>query len=418
MLRSLFLDMNAFFASAEQHGNPRYRGRPLVVAPLATDSTSCIAASYEARPFGIRTGTPVWEARRLCPGLIVVPSRTEYYVKVHHQIIEAVERVIPVTQVLSIDEMACRLWSEDRPPDAAIALGKAVKQSIYDHVGSTLRCSVGLAPNSWLAKVASDMQKPDGLTCIQLSDLPDKLFELDLQDLPGIGENMERRLRAAGITTVRELCARSEYELTQAWGSVVGARWWHLLRGEELRPIPTRTQSIGHEHVLPPVQRTASGAHGVLTHLIHKAAARAREAGYRAGKLAISLRFVGWEEWRADTRMSPNTSDTMSLIRAFERLWAGRSADVDRCRIMKVSATLQELRAERSIPESLFVEDRQLNTLSAAMDSINRKFGRGALILGGMHGARDSAPDRIAFGSIPSCGGVSSGANSPEKKRA
>ena len=166
MLRSLFLDMNAFFASAEQHGNPRYRGRPLVVAPLNTDATSCIAVSYEARPFGIKTGTPVGEARRLCRGLIVVPSRTEYYVQLHHQIIEAVERVIPVTQVLSIDEMSCRLWREDRPPEAALALAKEVKASISTHVGPTLKCSVGLAPNSWLAKVASDMQKPDGLTCI------------------------------------------------------------------------------------------------------------------------------------------------------------------------------------------------------------------------------------------------------------
>ena len=401
MLRSLFLDMNAFFASAEQHCHPRYRERPLVVAPLNTDATSCIAVSYEARPFGIRTGTLVGEARRLCPGLIVVPSRTEYYVRLHHQIIEAVERVIPVTQVLSIDEMACRLWREDRPPEAAIALAKDIKTSIRDQVGPTLRCSIGLAPNSWLAKVASDMQKPDGLVCLLLEELPDRLFGLDLIDLPGIGENMERRLHAAGISTVRELCACSESELVRAWGSVVGARWWHLLRGEELAPIPTRTQSIGHEHVLPPVSRTAPGAHGVLTHLIHKAAARARLAGYRAGKLAISLRFVGWEEWRAETRMTPHTHDTLSLIRAFERLWAGRSADVNRCRIMKVSATLQDLRAERSIPESLFAEDRQLNTLSATMDSINRKFGRQALVLGGMHGSRDSAPDRIAFHVIP-----------------
>jgi len=402
MLRTLFIDMNAFFASAEQHLHPPYRGRPLVVAPLNTDATSCIAVSYEARKFGIRTGTLVAEARRLCPGLIVVSSRTEHYVRLHHQIIEAVERVIPVTQVLSIDEMACRLWSEDRPPEAALALAKEVKASIRDQVGPTLKCSAGLAPNSWLAKVASDMQKPDGLTCIQLDELPDRLFSLELRDLPGIGENMERRLQAAGISTVSQLCACSESELERAWGSVVGARWWHQLRGAELASVPTRTQSIGHEHVLPPVLRTARGAHGVLTHLIHKAAARARQAGYRAGKLSISLRFVGGEEWRTETRMTPHTHDTLSLIRAFERLWAKRSRDVDRYRIIKVSTTLQELRAEHSVPESLFAEDRELNTLSATMDSINRKFGRQALVLGGMHGSRDSAPDRIAFHSIPS----------------
>jgi DNA polymerase-4 len=401
MLRSLFLDMNAFFASAEQHCHPRYRGRPLVVAPVDTDSTSCVAVSYEARPFGIRTGTNVSEARRLCPGLIVVSSRTDYYVRLHHQIIEAVERVIPVTQVWSIDEMVCRLWSEDRPPEAARALAMQVKASICDHVGPTLKCSVGLAPNPWLAKVASDMQKPDGLTMILEEELPDRLFPLELRDLPGVGQNMEKRLQAAGIFTVRELCSRTESELDRAWGSVVGARWWHQLRGEQVDPVPTRTQSIGHEHVLPPAQRTASGAHGVLTNLIHKAATRARQVGYRAGKLTFEVRFVGTGEWRATTRMSPQTHDTLSLVRAFERLWADRPSDVNRYRIIKVSVTLQELRAEHSVPASLFAEDRDLNTLSAAMDSINRKFGRHALILGGMHDTRDAAPDRIAFHSIP-----------------
>lgn len=401
MLRSLFLDMNAFFASAEQHCTPRYRGRPLAVAPVNSDSTSCVAVSYEARAFGIRTGTNVGEARRLCPGLIVVPSRTEYYVQLHRQIVEAVERVIPVTQVWSIDEMVCRLWSEDRPPEAALALAKQVKASIRDHVGPTLKCSVGIAPNPWLAKVASDMQKPDGLTMLLLEELPNRLFPLELRDLPGIGENMEKRLQMAGIFTVRDLCSRSESDLIRAWGSIVGARWWHQLRGELVDAPPTRTQSIGHEHVLPPVQRTAAGAHSVLTNLIHKAAARARHSGYRAGKLSIDVRFVGTGEWRATTRMSPLTADTLSLVRAFERLWASRQAEVNRYRIIKVSATLQELRAEHSVPQPLFAEDRDLNTLSAAMDSINRKFGRHALVLGGMHDAREAAPDRIAFQSIP-----------------
>ena len=401
MLRSLFVDMNAFFASAEQHCHPRYRGRPLVVVPVDSDSTSCVAVSYEARPFGIRTGTNVGEARRLCPSLIVVPSRTEYYVQLHHQIVEAVERVIPVTQVWSIDEMVCRLWSEDRPPESARALGMQVKASIRDHVGPALKCSVGIAPNAWLAKVASDMQKPDGLTMILLEELPDRLDKLELRDLPGVGVNMEKRLQAAGIFTVRDLCSRTESELVQAWGSIVGARWWHQLRGEQVDTPPTRTQSIGHEHVLPPIQRTAAGAHSVLTTLIHKAAARARLSGYRAGKLSIDVRFVGTGEWRVTTRMSPQTHDTLSLVRAFERLWAARPSDVNRYHIIKVSATLQDLRAEQAVPQPLFAEDRDLNTLSAAMDSINRKFGRHALVLGGMHDARDAAPDRIAFQSIP-----------------
>lgn len=399
MLRSLFLDMNAFFASAEQHCQPRYRGRPLVVVPMVTDTTCCLAVSYEARPFGIRTGTSVAEARRLCPQLVIVESRTDVYVRLHHRIIEAVEAVIPVTRVWSIDEMECRLWREDRDPAAAEALARRVKAAIADRVGPTLRCSVGLAPNQWLAKIASDMQKPDGLTRLLQQDLPDRLFQLQLTDLPGIGANMERRLNSFGIHTVQQLCERSESELIQAWGSIVGGRWWHLLRGEDISAAATHTQSIGHEHVLPPAFRTREGAHGVLTHLIHKAAARARSAGYLAGQMTIRVQFLGTGEWRVVPRIAPRANDTLTLVRAFERVWPERFESQQR--IFKVSVTLHDIRPTSVIPQSLFTEDRVLQTLAETMDSINRLFGSQALVLGGMHKARESAPARIAFGSIP-----------------
>lgn len=406
MLRSLFLDMNAFFASAEQHCRPQFRGRPLVVVPVKTDTTSCIAASYEARPFGIRTGTPVGEARRLCPGLIIVESRTDVYVRIHHQIVDVVESVIPVTRVWSIDEMECRLWREDRDPAAAVALARRVKEAIRTRIGPTLRCSVGLAPNQWLAKIASDMHKPDGLTCLSQADLPQRLFHLQLTDLPGIGRNMEQRLRAVGIHTVQQLYERSESELTQAWGSVVGARWWHQMRGEDVRAIETHTQSIGHEHVLPPALRHRDGAHGVLTHLIHKAAARARSAGYLAGQMTIRVQFMGHGEWRAVPRIAPRANDTLTLIRALEQVWPQRFDPT--LRIFKVSTTLHDLRPTSVVPLSLFPEDRTLQTLAETMDSINRLFGSQSVVLGGMHNARDSAPARIAFGSIPACESTSS----------
>ena len=149
-LRWLFLDLNSYFASVEQELVPSLRGRPMAVVPVVADTTCCIAASYEAKAFGVKTGTQVGEAKRMCPGIELVEARHELYVDYHNRIVEAVETVVPVSSVMSIDEMACRLMGREQPLLAALDLAQRVKTKIRDTVGSTLRCSVGLAPNRYL----------------------------------------------------------------------------------------------------------------------------------------------------------------------------------------------------------------------------------------------------------------------------
>src|SRR5947209_1906793 len=201
--------MNAYFASVEQQERPELRGKPVAVVPVQAETTACIAASYEAKRFGVRTGVRVSDARRLCPGIRLVAARPELYIATHHCIIAAVETCLPVTAVLSVDEMVCRLRGPDRHPEAAVNLARQVKEAIWRDAGRCLNCSAGLAPNRFLAKVAADMQKPDGLTVILPEELPGRLHGLRLTDLPGIAGRMERRLHAAGVTEVRQLCALS-----------------------------------------------------------------------------------------------------------------------------------------------------------------------------------------------------------------
>ena len=162
----LFVDMNAYFASVEQQVCPELRGRPTAVVPVMADSTCCIAVSYEAKKCGIKTGTKVLAARRLCPDLQLVESRPALYVKYHKEIIEAVNTVLPVEQVHSIDEMSCKLIGRERNPDYAVLLAKDIKQAIKERVGKYLLCSIGIAPNRFLSKVASNMEKPNGMTLI------------------------------------------------------------------------------------------------------------------------------------------------------------------------------------------------------------------------------------------------------------
>ena len=192
-LRHLFVDLNSFFASVEQAEQPVLRGRPVGVVPVLAESTCCIAASVEAKRFGVKTGTGVREARQLCPGIAIVLARPKLYVHYHHLIIAAIKQHNPSPVVGSIDEMDCELIGRECRRENAVAIAQAIKDEIAKVGAGGLRSSVGIAPNHFLAKTASDMQKPDGLVVIEMADLPHALYQLELQELCGVGQAMEKR---------------------------------------------------------------------------------------------------------------------------------------------------------------------------------------------------------------------------------
>src|ERR1019366_8673327 len=252
-LNWLFVDLNSYFASVEQQDRPELRGKPVGVVPMLADTTCCIAESYEAKAFGVRTGKIVGGAKRMCAGIILVEARHELYVDYHHRIVEAVENCLPVAAVLSIDEMACRLIGRERPLMAALDLGRRVKASIQERVGPMLRSSVGLATNRYLAKVASDMEKPNGLVALTHDILPQALSQLTLRDLPGIGARTEKRLNEKGVQTMEQLLALNCEQAGELWGSVWGERLWHWLQGEDFDMAETEhLKSISHSHLLAP----------------------------------------------------------------------------------------------------------------------------------------------------------------------
>ncbi|GIW26174.1 DNA polymerase [Meiothermus sp.] len=396
----LFLDMNAYFASVEQQLRPELRGKPVAVVPMLAETTCCIAASYEAKRYGVKTGTLVQDARLLCPGLEVVEARPKEYIRVHHQILQAVDTVLPVEAVLSIDELVCKLMGREKEPAAALRLGEQVKQAIYRRVGQELRCSVGLGPNRFLAKVAAEMHKPNGLTLLQLSDLPHRLYLLALRDLPGIGPGMEQRLFKHGVTTVEQLYQLSVLQLSQVWGSGVhGFAWWHRLRGADLPEAPTRRRSLSHSHVLPPVFRNEVGARAVLSRLVHRASARLRHEGYWAGSLTLFVHVLDGGKkraWNSSMHIQPS-QDTLTLLRAALRLWEQKLEGTP----FKVGIALGSLIPEQELGWPLFESDQKLVRLAQAMDKANGKYGPQALYFLGMHRTEQSAVTRIAFNRIP-----------------
>ncbi|MFN3883842.1 MAG: hypothetical protein ACK4Q4_03660 [Rhodocyclaceae bacterium] len=400
-LRALYVDFNSYFASVEQQLRPALRGRPVAILPVLAETTCCIAASYEAKAFGVTTGTPVYEARRRCPEIVLVEARPAVYVEMHHRLVAAVESCTPVGQVLSIDEMSCPLMGSERQRDQAVALAKRIKQTIARTVGEHLRSSIGIAPNTFLAKIASDMQKPDGLTVLEARDLPQALHRLELADIPGIGRAMEARLWQHGITTVERLCAANAMELRAAWGSIEGERMHARLHGEELPPSDSQRASVGHSHVLPPELRYESSAYSVLHRLLQKAAMRLRSHALVAGSVSVrvSYRQQGetWD-WHAEARLDP-TADTRTLTAALDRLWRQRPRT--RAEPFAVGVALTRLVSATQRTRDLFVDQEKAERLDATLDAIARRYGRKSLYFGGAHAALNAAPMRIAFQHIP-----------------
>jgi DNA polymerase IV len=414
----LFLDLNSYFASVEQELRPELRGKPVAVVPVVADTTCCIAASYEAKAFGVRTGTQVGEARRLCPDIQFLEARHELYVQYHNRIVEAVETCLPVSAVMSIDEMACRLAGREQPLLAALELGRKVKAAIREKVGATLCCSIGLAANRYLAKIASDMEKPDGLVALTPDILDAALKGLKVRDLPGVGARMEKRLHACGIHTMEQLLALDRKGLNDVWGSINGEKLWHWLRGEDfLDPELDHNKSIGNSHVLPPELRTVDGAWAVASKLLHKAAMRLRMARLWTSHLSLTLKFAVPRQIAVSEHNSgiPQTvwsqgvgliecQDNHTLIEGLQKLWAARPKGKNAQKPFFVGVQFGNLVPDHLHTLSLFSNfdvEARIARLSTTMDSLNHKYGTETVISASTLLARSAAPTRIAFTSIP-----------------
>lgn len=401
-LPSMFIDFNAFFASVEQQLRPELRGKPIVVTPVMAKTTCCIAASQEAKPFGIQTGTPVGEAKRACPGLQIVEARPEWYVRFHRKLLKVVTQCGLAPEVRSIDEVHCKLWGEWMEVAAARRLAETIKSAIAEKIGAQMTCSIGIAPNEFLAKTASDMQKPNGLVVIEPDDLPACLFGLELRDLCGIGRNMEARLHTHLIGSVRELCRASKGTLRAVWGGIEGERFYNALHGLPTQSRETERRSVGHSHVLPPELRTEQGALSVLHRLTQKAATRLRSMEHVAAGMSVFVECAGQRTgWEAQIRFNP-TQDTLEFLEALKLLWAQRpwgSSAVP----MTVGVTFFHLCQEANASLPLFDRPRheRHRALLKAVDTINLKRGKNSIYFAGAHGALDYTPMRIAFNRIP-----------------
>ncbi|MGH8047311.1 MAG: DNA polymerase Y family protein, partial [Chthoniobacterales bacterium] len=398
-LNALFLDFNSYFASVEQQERPELRGRPVAVAPVEAETTCCIASSHEARKYGVKTGTMIAEARRLCPGIEIVQARPHKYTEYHEKIEKLIESLIHIEAVCSIDEMWCQLTGRLRQREEAMALAHRIKQEIRATIGECMRCSIGIAPNPFLAKTATEMQKPDGLVVIDNEDLPHCLYKLKLRDLCGIGARTEQRLKLHGIRTVRALCEADAAHLRTAWGGVEGERMHANLRGAGGWREYEKDKTLGHSHVLAPEQRNPTDALAVLHRLLQKAATRLRTKKLVASGMMLTVHFARHGgAWHASARF-PDTHDTMLFTAELLRLWKTRPEEMPPP--LKIGVTFFHLRPAGAHTPDLFNHAPRRVPLNEGLDRLNKRYGYDTVFFGGAFGAQDAAPMRIAFGYIP-----------------
>ncbi len=384
-LNWLFFDLNSFFASVEQQEQPALRGRPVAVVPMMTDSTCAIAASKEAKSYGIKTGTKIYDAKKMCPTLICVQARHDVYVKYHHMIMDEVENHIPISKTCSIDEAACRLYENESTAEAATRIAENIKQGLRDNVGEHVKCSIGIAQNMFLSKIATELQKPDGLVILQPNNYTEQIFQMKLSDLTGIGRNIERRLNRAGIFTIKHLWDTSPKHARKIWGSVAGEQFWYKLHGYDIPDRPTQKSVIGHSRVLDPAHRPQAHALNITRQLTIKAASRLRRYNLYAQRFTLSVRTINHQRWAHEASFTPS-QDNFTFIRALERMWQRMSIDTKRSNLLKTSITIHGLYERENVTLDLFADNHthtaKDTALSSTIDSLNEKYGAQTISIG------------------------------------
>lgn len=409
ILNWLYLDLNSYFASVEQQLQPKLQNKPIAIVPTMTDATCAIAASYEAKAYGVKTGTMIYEAKKLCPEIICVQANHENYVRYHHKILEEIDKYIPIEIISSIDEVACKLIGSQKNEAQARKIAKNIKIGIQENIGQYIRCSIGIAPNRFLAKTASNLEKPDGLQVLYSKDIPDRIKHFKLSDLTGIGRAMEYRLNKSGILSIQELYNISPKHMRKIWGNVQGEKFWYMLRGKEIADVKTERKTIGHSHVLEPKWRLVELAEKVMLRLLLKAASRLRRTDYYCSRLSLSIRTENNLRLEGKSRFY-RACDNKKLQEEATKIWAQLIKERNFKQIKKISITLYNLKKKSDLQPELFqnfnkkitLDTNRFEKLSKTMDNINTRFGRDSVTIGGLpNKIKSFSGTRIAFTRIP-----------------
>ena len=373
----LHADLDAFFASVEQLDHPEWRGRPVLVGGSGPRAVVA-AASYEARRFGCRSAMPMRTARAMCPAAVIARPRMARYAELSRRFMAILGDHSPLVQALSIDEAFVDVTGTDRLFGGPAHVAESIRARVRREIGVT--CSVGVAPTMLVAKLASDMRKPDGLTVITAQDLPSALAELPIERMWGVGPTTAATLREKGVCSFGDLQRMDRAGARVLLGEGGESLWdmAHGIDGREVRP-ERDVKSIGHEETFDQDLPTLADAHAALARLVESVGARVRARGLCCKTVTVKIRSGDFTTVTRRVTLADATDRTDAIWTAARDLlsrWAASGFVPLRLVGVSVSGLAPGAGASGLFRDAV---DERARRLDAARDAATRKFGKGAI---------------------------------------
>lgn len=369
----LHVDMDAFFASVEQRDHPEHRGKPLVVGGYERGVVA--AASYEARKYGIRSAMPMSQALARCPALVRMPSRMDVYQQESRKVFNLFRRLTPEVEGLSVDEAFLDVSGSLRLFGTARQMAQALKTAIRE--ASDLTCSVGIAPNKLVAKIASDYDKPDGLVEVRQEDVQAFLDPLSISVLPGLGPTAAERLAGSGIMTIKQLRTMTEHELFGILGSQA-LRFRRLARGQDGRGVQRqrKEKSMSAERTFAQDLIGDEPLLAALAGLVDSVSARARDKDLKARTIRLKIRLRNFRTLSRQTTLTPPSADMATLYEGARELlyrWR-RDYPTDPVRLLGFGMT------DLVSTEAQELFEPETSRVDPTADAIRHRFGHGTIM--------------------------------------
>lgn len=404
--RVLFVDMNSFFASCEQQVNYWLRGRPVVVCVYTGRNGAIIAPSIEAKKRGVKMGLRLEEAMQICPELVPLETHPARYRDFHVKIINVLKKYSQDVIPRSIDEAVVDLTRYNLVYKDVRQVALDIKRDIRNEVGDWLKCSIGIAPNAFLAKLASDMQKPDGLTIITPENIDEKLKDMPITDLPGIADGMAERLRLAGITTPLQLRYASPDYLKRACKSIIGLHWHYRLNFGEMDMQAQGYKSMQAMRQVSKEQRKKESVlNDIFLSLCMTLERRMVKNKVFAKKLGMSIRYEDGYSYHDDIRTATPIQDGIQLLHIFKKRME-RYREKNHCeqvinpKVTSMGVLVTDFIPTELVQYDLFENNVRNDCMRKAVYEVKEKHGKNKIMRASEIHDEPVLKDVIGFGSV------------------
>lgn len=394
----LYIDINSCFASIEQQANPLLRGKPIVVAAYTTPSGCIIAPSIEAKKLGIRVGMRVKDAKLIYRNLIVLSPDPWKYRTVHLKIRKLLDGYSSVVISKSIDEFIVDFNYSHIKTDCIRKVAVEIKERIKKEVGDWLTVSIGIAPNRFLAKLASNLHKPDGLDEINKDNFSECFLKLRLTDLPYIKARNAIRLNGVGINNVSDFYNAPLWKLKSAFLSINSYYWYLRLHGYEVDNVLFGRRSYGNSYAIPKPFSKISDLSPIVLKLVEKMTFRLRRAGYMAQGVHLAIGYRDGHFWHKGIKFGKDLFESGEI---YKKTMIILQLSPYKYPVRNIFVSVFDLKKRSSLQLSLFGNILKKSKLAEGVDRINERWGDFVISPARMFlGSKDTVPDRIAFGGV------------------